>query len=80
LTVGEAADCKANDGLIGLSKTAQAGQLFDKCYGVNAIRAILCERKIKSVILGRSNFCVKIEHDRAFYKQQNRIERGFGHF
>ncbi|WP_162896239.1 transposase [Novosphingobium sp. THN1] len=38
----------------------------------------LAERNIEAVILGRSNRRVKIEHDRALYKQRNRIERMFG--
>lgn len=36
-------------------------------------------RKIEAVIPGRSNRRVKIEHNRALYKQRNRIERVFGH-
>ena len=39
----------------------------------------LPNRKIEAVIPGRSNRRVKIEHDRALYKQRNRIERMFGH-
>ena len=38
-----------------------------------AIRANLAERKIEAVIPGRSNRRVKIEHDRALYRQRNRI-------
>ena len=53
--------------------------LADKGYDADAIRADLALRKIKAVIPGRSNCRVKIEHDRAFYKQRNRIERMFGH-
>jgi transposase len=48
--------------------------LADKGYDADAIRADLAERKI-----GRSNRRVKIEHNRALYKQRNRIERMFGH-
>lgn len=48
-------------------------------YDADAIRANLAERKIEAVIPGRSNRRVKIEHDRALYKQRNRIERMFGH-
>ncbi|WP_249042108.1 transposase [Sphingobium limneticum] len=33
---------------------------------------------MESVFPGRSNRRVKIEHDRALYKQRNRIERMFG--
>lgn len=53
--------------------------LADKGYDADAIRADLTERKIEAVIPGRSNRRVKIEHDRALYKQRNRIERMFGH-
>ena len=53
--------------------------LADKGYEADAIRADLAERNIEAVILGRSNRRVKIEHDRALYKQRNRIERKFGH-
>jgi transposase len=37
-----------------------------------------CEPGIQAVIPGRSNRRVKIELDRALYKQRNRIERMFG--
>ena len=78
LTVGEAADCKAYDALIGLPERAPDALLADKGYDADAIRANLAERKIEAVIPGRSNRRVKIEHDRALYKQRNRIERMFG--
>jgi transposase len=79
LTVGEAADCKAYDDLIGLPERAPVALLADKGYDADAIRADLAERNIAAVIPGRSNRRVKIEHDRALYKQRNRIERMFGH-
>jgi transposase len=79
LTVGEAADCKAYDALIGLPESAPDALLADKGYDADAIRADLTQRKIEAVIPGRSNRRVKIEHDRALYKQRNRIERMFGH-
>ena len=78
LTVGEAADCKAYDALIGLPERAPGALLADKGYDADAIRADLSKRKIEAVIPGRSNRRVKIEHDRALYKQRNRIERMFG--
>ena len=78
LTVGEAADCKAYDALIGLPERAPDALLADKGYDADAIRADLSKRKIEAVIPGRSNRRVKIEHDRALYKQRNRIERIFG--
>ena len=53
--------------------------LADKGYDADAIRANLAERTIEAVIPGRSNRRVKIEYDRALYKQRNRIERMFGH-
>ena len=79
LTVGEAADCKAYDVLIGLPERAPDALLADKGYDADAIRADLAEREIEAVIPGRSNRRVKIEHDRALYRQRNRIERMFGH-
>jgi hypothetical protein len=35
-------------------------------------------RSIQAVIAGRSNRCVKIEHDRTLYKKRNCIEHMFG--
>jgi transposase len=52
---------------------------WNTIYDADAIRADLVKRKIEAVIPGRSNRRVKIEHDRALYKQRNRIERMFGH-
>ena len=52
--------------------------LADKGYDADGIRADLAERNIEAAIPGRSNRRVKIEHDRALYKQRNRIERMFG--
>jgi transposase len=52
-----------------------AGDGFE---AVDAIRADLETRTIWVVIPGRSNRRVKIEHDRALYKQRNQIERMFG--
>jgi transposase len=52
--------------------------LADKGYDTDAIRADLASRNIQAVIPGRSNRRAKIEHDRALYKQHNRIERMLG--
>ena len=79
LTVGEATDCKAYDTLIALPEQAPQALLADKGYDADAIRADLASRAIQAVISGRSNRRVKIEHNRAPYKQRNRIERMFGH-
>ncbi|WP_338042180.1 IS5 family transposase [Novosphingobium pentaromativorans] len=79
LTVGEAADCKAYEELIGLPERTPDALLADKGYDADAIRANPAARKIEAVIPGRSNRRVKIEHDQALYKQRNRIERMFGH-
>lgn len=46
---------------------------------ITRIRAGFAERKIEAVIPARSNHRVKIEHDRALYKQRDHIERMFGH-
>ena len=64
LTVGEAADCKAYDSLIGLPERKPDALLADKGYDADAIRADLVEREIEAVIPGRSNRRVKINHDR----------------
>jgi len=79
LTGGEAADCKAYDALISLPERSPGALLADKGYDAETIRADLAERKIETVIPGTSNRRVKIEHDRALYRQRNRIERIFGH-
>ena len=52
--------------------------MADKGYDADAIRADLASRNIQPVIPGRSNRRVKIDHDRALYKQRNHIERFFG--
>ncbi|MDR6510944.1 transposase [Novosphingobium capsulatum] len=65
--------------MIDLPEQAPDAFLADKGYDADAIRADLAERKIKAVIPGRSNRRVKIEYDRALYKQRNRIECMFGH-
>lgn len=79
LTGGEAADCKAYDALNDLPVRAPDALLVDKGYDADAISADLAKRNIEDAIPGRSNRRVKIEHDRAIYKQRNRIERMFGH-
>ena len=78
LTVGEAADCKAYDTLIALPEQAPKALLADKGYDADAIRTDLARRNIQAVIPGRSNRRIKIEHDRALYKERNHIERFFG--
>ena len=65
--------------MISLPECTPVALLADKGYDADTIRADLAERKIEAVIPGRSNRRVKIEHDRALYKQRNRIERMFGH-
>ena len=78
LTVGEAADCKAYDTLSALPERPPTALLADKGYDSDAIRTDLAGRNIQAVIPGRSNRRVKIEHDRALYKERNHIERFFG--
>lgn len=76
--IGEAADCKAYGVLIGLPERPPKALLPDKGYDANAIRADPAERNIETVIPGRSNRRVKIEHDRALHKRRNRVKRMFG--
>jgi transposase len=61
-----------------LPERAPQAFLADKGYDADAIRADLASRNIKAVIPGRSNRRVKIEYDRALYKERNQIERFFG--
>ena len=61
-----------------MPERAPKALLADKGYDADAIRSDLASRNIQAVIPGRSNRRVKIEHDRALYKQRNRIERMFG--
>jgi transposase len=61
-----------------LPERAPRAFLADKGYDADAIRADLASRNIKAVIPGRSNRRVKIEYDRALYKERNQIERLFG--
>ncbi len=61
-----------------MPERAPKALLADKGYDADAIRADLARRNIRAVIPGRSNRRVKIEYDRALYKQRNRIERMCG--
>ena len=78
LTVGEAADCKAYDTLIALPEQTPKALLANKGYDADAIRTDLARRGIQAVIPGRSNRRIKIDHDRALYRERNHIERFFG--
>lgn len=51
--------------------------LADRGYDADAIRVNLACRNVQAVIPDRSNRRVKINHDRALYKQRNRIEPMF---
>lgn len=64
---------------VGLPQRTPDALLADKAHGADDIRADLAERRVEAVIPGRSNRRVQIDHDRALYKQRNRIERTFGH-
>ena len=64
--------------MIALPERAPAALLADKGYDADAIRADLACRSIQAVIPGRLNRRVKIEHDRALYRERNHIERFFG--
>ena len=61
-----------------MPERAPGALLADKGYDADAIRADLARRNIQAVIPGRSNRRVKIEHDRALYKERNHIERFLG--
>lgn len=79
LTVGKAADCKACAALIDQPDRAPRALLADKGYDADAIRTDLAAQDITAFIRGRSNRRADIEHNRALYKQRNRIERMLGH-
>ena len=64
--------------MITLPERAPKALLADKGYDADAIRADLADRNIQPVIPGRLNRRIKIDHDRALYKQRNHIERFFG--
>lgn len=64
--------------MITLPERVPGALLADKGYDADAIRSDLASRNITAVIPGRSNRRVKIQQDRALYKQRNRIERMFG--
>ena len=66
------------DTLIALPDQMPKALLADKGYDADAIRADLARRQIQAVIPGRSNRRIKIQHDRALYKERNHIERFFG--
>ena len=69
---------KAYDMLIALPEQAPKALLADKGYDADAIRTDLARRNIQAVIPGRSNRRIKIEHDRALYRERNHVERFFG--
>jgi transposase len=73
------AEIMADTALIVLPERTPEALLGDKAYDADAIRADLAKRNIDPVMPGRSIRGVKIEHDRALYKQRNRIEHMFGH-
>ncbi len=56
-----------------MPERAPKALLADKGYDADAIRADLASRNIQPVIPGRSNRRVKIDHDKALYKQRNHI-------
>ena len=61
-----------------MPERAPGALLADKGYDADAIRTDLALRNIQAVIPGRSNRRIKIEHDRALYRERNQIERFFG--
>lgn len=64
--------------MIALPEQTPKALLADKGYDADAIRTDLARRNIQAVIPGRSNRRIKIEHDRALYRERNHIERFFG--
>ena len=64
--------------MIALPERLPTALLADNGYDSDSIRTDLAGRNIQAVIPGRSNRRVKIEHDRALYKERNHIERFFG--
>ncbi len=65
--------------LMGLPGHRPKALLADKGYDADAIRADLATRRVKAVILGRSNRTIPVQYDRNLYKERDRIERMIGH-
>ena len=75
LTGGEAHDITTAPELLhGLSTKAV---IADKAYDSNALRALITEAGAEAVIPSNRTRKILIPHDRAAYKQRNRIERFF---
>jgi transposase len=53
------------------------GLVADKGYDTDAFRAFLKERRIKTVIPGKSNRKKRIRYDKQAYKGRNVVERCF---
>ena len=70
-----------NDGTMAAALIAVAGPLAhllaDRAYDANAIRTMLAQRGTEAVIPSTRSRTEPIPHDRALYRQRNRIERMF---
>lgn len=77
LTHCEAADCTAYTKLVDLPERAPKDLLADKGYDTNAIRADLFAGEYR-LSFPPNQIGGKIDHDRAIYRQPNRIELTFG--
>ncbi len=75
--VGEAADCKAYNDMIGLPKRAPYSMLAAKRDDADPLLADLASRKVGAVVPGRSNGRFKIDQERTLYEQRNCIEQMF---
>lgn len=76
LTGGEKADCQYAAEL--LEGQRARGVIADKGYDTNALRALIAEKRMKTVIPSKANRIKRIPHDKERYKDRNRIERCFG--
>lgn len=64
--------------MVALPERAPKTLLAGTCYDADAIRLDLARHNIQAVIPGRSNRRVKIDIDRALYKQRSRIAMAGG--
>ena len=76
LTPGNTADCVVAEACVSLLPGI-AQLLADKGYDTDAFRACLKERRIKTVIPGKSNRTKRIRYDKDAYKGRNVVERCF---
>ena len=76
LTPGNTADCMVAETCVSLIPGVTA-LVADKGYDTDTFRAFLKEKRIKTVIPGKSNRKKRIRYDKQAYKDRNVVERCF---